>query len=82
LRRVYNREDQKCALQFYRIYEKTLDIRFSVNDYLLVLDDVVSTGVACGAVASENLGTVLKIGGESCGGDRHNSDNNGSGDLR
>jgi hypothetical protein len=57
-------------------------MRFSVSYYLLVLDDVVSTGVACGAVASEDLGTVLKIGGEGSRGDRHNSDNYGSGDLR
>jgi hypothetical protein len=59
-----------------------LEIRLSVKHYLLVLDDVVSTSVASGTVACENLGTVLKIGGEGSGGDRHNSDNNGSGDLR
>ena len=34
------------------------------KDYLLVLDDVVSAGVASSAVASEYLGTVLKVGGE------------------
>jgi hypothetical protein len=58
--------------------KKTLEIRLSVKYYL----DVISTSVASGAVACENLGTVLKIGGEGSGGDRHNSDNNGSGDLR
>ena len=33
-------------------------------EYLLVLDDVVASGVASGAVACEDLGTVLQVSGE------------------
>lgn len=36
--------------------------------HLLVLNDVVSTGVACGAVASEDLSTILEVSSESSGG--------------
>lgn len=37
--------------------------------------------MACGAVACEYLGTVIKVGSEGCGCDGHDADNNGSGDL-
>lgn len=49
--------------------------------YLLVLDDIVSASVACGAVACEYLSTVLKVSGEGCGGDGHDANNDGSSDL-
>ena len=52
------------------------------QSHLLVLDDVVSTGVASGAVAGEHLGSVLEVSGEGSGGDGHHTDNDGGGKLR
>ena len=49
--------------------------------YLLVLDDIVSAGVACGTVACEYLSAVLKVSSEGCGGDGHDTNNNGGSDL-
>ena len=49
--------------------------------YLLVLNNVVSASVASSAVTGEHLSSILKIGGECGRGDRHHTDNDGSGDL-
>ena len=49
--------------------------------YLLVLDNIVSAGVASSAVSGEYLGTILKISGECGRGDRHHADNDGGSDL-
>lgn len=47
---------------------------------LLVLDDVVSAGVACGAVAGEHVGTVVQVGGVG-GGHGHAGGDEGRTDL-
>ena len=49
--------------------------------YLLVLDNVVSAGVASSAVTGEHLSTILKVSGECGRGDRHHADNEGGGDV-
>ena len=49
--------------------------------HLLVLDNVISAGVASSAVSGEDLSTVLKISGECGRGDGHHADDDGGGDL-
>ena len=56
-------------------------INIGWKDYLLVLDNVVSAGVASSAVASEYLGTVLKVGGEGSRGDWHHTNNDSGSKL-
>lgn len=63
------------------IYQSIDSIADDLSGHLLVLDDVVASGVASGAVACENLGTVLQVGGEGGRSDGDHASEEGGGDL-